>query len=268
MNHFGRLPAWLYLPNGWDWFTEVDRCLEIHYTNETPHMPSFSRWSRYLEPLMNLVLAQACPLCERPTQGALCPSCMRQIQHCQFPSLTSPEQEPLPVFAWGQYGGALKRAIATLKYENQRPLAQPLGHWMGQAWEAAHLPHKPRVIPIPMHPEKQRQRGFNQAELLAESFCQVTRLPLERRALLRVRSTDAQFGLSAKQRDKNLAGAMQVNPTWHGSSNASVLLLDDIYTTGATAQAAAHALRQQGIRVYGVMALARPLREGTPKISD
>lgn len=168
----------------------------------------------------------------------------------------------MPIFAWGQYGGALKRAIATLKYENQPHLAQPLGHWMGHAWAATQHTHKPLVIPIPMHPGKQKQRGYNQAELLAESFCQITRLPLERRALLRIRSTDAQFGLTADQRSKNLLGAMQVNPTWRSPNNHPILLLDDIYTTGATVQAAAHALKQQGLQIYGVIALARAIKEG------
>ncbi|MBD1913934.1 MULTISPECIES: ComF family protein [unclassified Leptolyngbya] len=226
-------------------------------------MPSFSGWTRYFEPLVNLVLAKDCPLCERPTQQELCPSCIRQVQHCQLPTLTSFKQETPPVFAWGQYGGALKRAIASLKYENHPQLAQPLGHWMGRSWKSIQHPPKLLVVPIPMHPDKHQQRGFNQAELLADSFCQITRLPLERRALLRVRSTHAQFGLSTDQRSKNLMGAMQVNPPWHCPSNSSVLLLDDIYTTGATAQAAIHAFKQQGIRVYGVMALARAMKEGT-----
>jgi len=219
-------------------------------------MPRVSGWIRYVAPLVNLLVEGNCPLCARPAPRSFCADCLRQVQRCQLPHPEVPDSASPPVFAWGQYGGALKRAIATLKYENQPHLARPLGHWMGQMWQQQDAPPL-LVVPIPMHREKQLQRGFNQAELLAESFCQITRLPLERQALLRVRSTEAQFGLSLEQRAKNLTGAMQVNPTWKPTQNRPILLIDDIYTTGATVKAATQALQQRGVRVYGVMALAK-----------
>jgi len=224
-------------------------------------MPSQSGWIRLFEPLVNLVVERPCPLCDRPAAGEFCRDCARQIQGCQWDQLAAPG-DGLAVFAWGRYGGTLKRAIAALKYEGQTHLAQPLGHWMGRAWLQANPAESLCVIPIPMHRDKEKKRGFNQAERLATHFCQITRLPLERQALLRIRATEAQFGLSAEQRAQNLAGAMQVSPTWKPPRYRQVLLLDDIYTTGATVRAAAQVLQQEGIGVYGVMALARAEREG------
>jgi ComF family protein len=163
------------------------------------------------------------------------------------------------VFAWGSYGGAVKRSLAMLKYDRQPQIAQPLGQWLGKAWLNSHLAGdtKLTVVPIPLHANKQRQRGYNQAELLAESFCQVTRLPLQRKGLERVRETEAQFTLGAAQREQNLKSAFAVGKQLQKSrSGLAVLLLDDIYTTGATARAAAEVLRQQGIRVYGLVAIA------------
>jgi len=199
---------------------------------------------------------------------------MRQVQACALTGRSHLWQaEDLSGFAWGQYGGSLKRAIAALKYNAQPALAQPLGHWLGQAWLATPQSlHNAQVMPIPMHPAKQKERGFNQAELLAEAFCQVTRLPLERRGLVRVRATAAQFGLSELARSENLKGAIQLHPALlqrkrPPHSMRPVILLDDIYTTGATVRAAAQALQQQGIPVWGVVAIAKTISDRPAHLS-
>jgi len=164
----------------------------------------------------------------------------------------------LPVFSWGSYGGALKRAIAALKYDNQPQLARPLGQWLAQAWRSSLRSHLPlMVVPIPLHQERQKQRGYNQAALLAHSFCQLTRLPLRCYGLERVEKTQAQFGLSIAEREQNLAQAFNLGKDFLRQHPAHpVLLLDDIYTTGATARSAATVLQHSGIPVYGIVTLA------------
>jgi ComF family protein len=207
---------------------------------------------------LDLLLESRCPLCQRSSQQPLCQDCQKQVKACQLTDRQS-WQGSLPVFAWGLYGGALKRSIGVLKYDNQPKLARPLGQWLGQAWLASPLSGHQNliVIPIPMHTAKQRQRGFNQAELIARSFCQRTRLPLQPHSLIRVRSTEAQFNLSPAEREHNLANAFEVNRQWRDRPAKSVLLIDDIYTTGATARAAAIALQQQQVSVYGLVAVAK-----------
>ncbi len=208
--------------------------------------------------LLRLWLEASCPLCQRSTPQSFCKDCLRQLQDCQLTDVQQFWKPPLPLFVWGDYGGSLKRAIATLKYQNQPQLAQPLGQWLGHQWlRSPQAKHRPVVVPIPMHRDKQKKRGFNQAELLAQAFCQSTELPLARRGLTRVRETEAQFGLSASDRERNLASAFQVeNTSLRQFKGRSVLLLDDIYTTGATARAAVQALRQQGVQVIGIAAIA------------
>lgn len=209
--------------------------------------------------LVNLCLEADCPLCQRTAAPVLCQDCQRQLQRLKLPQ---PEQfwvPPLPVFAWGTYGGVLKRTLAALKYDHQPQLAQPLGDWLAQAWLRSTLAtRKPLiVVPIPMHRDKQKQRGFNQAERMARAFCQRTQLPLQPQALVRCRATEAQFGLSAADRIDNLSDAFALEPTFRPPVGSAVLLLDDIYTTGATARSAAQVFRQHRISVYGIVAVAK-----------
>jgi ComF family protein len=113
------------------------------------------------------------------------------------------------------------------------------------------------VVPIPLHPTKLQQRGYNQAELIAQSFCEITGYKQQLFGLERVQATEAQFGLSAQEREQNLADAFAIGKSFHKQLPTSpVLLLDDIYTTGSTVSSAAQTLRRQGIRVYGVVAIA------------
>jgi ComF family protein len=212
-------------------------------------------WNRWL----GLFLQSSCLICQRQTPDTLCAYCQRQLQHCQLKNPQQYWQGELPVFAMSGYGGVVKRSLAILKYNNQPQIAQPLGYGLGQLWLNSNLGQNTKlvVIPIPLHAEKLRQRGYNQAELLAESFCQITRLPLQRQGLKRIRATEAQFSKSQAERAKNLAAAFAVGKSTNSlRPQDSVLLIDDIYTTGATARSAAATLRQQGIGVYGLVAIA------------
>jgi ComF family protein len=192
-------------------------------------------WAKGLKSWLDIFLESKCPLCERSTSGVICPTCQRQLQQCRLPHPY--QQAALPIMAWGEYGGALKRAIASLKYENHPQLARPLGQWLAQSWLSAKLPLKNSivVVPIPMHPDKVAQRGFNQAELIAQSFCETTGLPLKRHGLARIQATEAQFKLSPQAREQNLAGVFALGKDFlRQHPTETVLLIDDIYTTGAT----------------------------------
>lgn len=215
-------------------------------------------WLQKLVRLTDLCLESACPLCQRSTADILCLSCQQQLRSLQLADPQQFWQPPLPVFAWGPYSGPLKRAIKVLKYENQPQLAAPLGSWLAQQWLTSALKTRAiGVVPIPMHLEKQQQRGFNQAELLAKAFCHHTGLPL-RHGLSRKRPTEAQFGLAAVEREQNLADAFELGQDFLSHSpTQAVLLLDDIYTTGATARSAAQLLRRHQISVRGIVVMAK-----------
>ena len=223
-------------------------------------------WS--VRAVSNLFLKQNCPLCDRATPAALCDNCWQQLQRCAHSSSAEPTAEALPVLAWGVYQGQLKQMIAALKYRNNPQLAVPLGQALGQRWQQWPLTTRrsPLVVPIPMHAAKQRERGFNQAELLAIAFCDQTGLRLVKHGLIRQRATAPQFGLGAEARQQNLSGAFAIGPAFqHRRPQQPVLLLDDIYTTGTTVKIAAAELRRSGISVCGVAAIAKATLDNASK---
>ncbi|MBF2064122.1 MAG: ComF family protein [Calothrix sp. C42_A2020_038] len=199
----------------------------------------------------------------------MCPNCTRQLQKCQLNNSCVLWKQPIPVFAWGAYGGMLKRSIALMKYEKHPEVARLLGTWLGQEWLVSAPPQvqqlKLLVVPIPLHPQKLKQRGFNQAALIGKSFCYVTGFTLKQNGLKRVQNTQALYALSSNERKKNLAGAFMLGKDLHQINqlnNTKVLIIDDIYTTGTTVTEAVMTLSQAGVEVIGVAVTATSLRYG------
>ncbi|MEG4211430.1 ComF family protein [Microcoleus sp. S13_B4] len=219
------------------------------------------QWTGLVKSFLNLFLKSNCPLCQRPAAGEFCPYCHKQLQRCHLSDPGRFWHSEQRVFVWGEYGGALKRAIAALKYDGNPQLAKPLGGWLAESWLS--FPELAidnlTVVPIPMHKEKVKERGFNQAELLAESFCELTGLPLQRHGLERVKNTQALFALTPQQRQAEMKNALSLGKDFRRRlPRDRVLLVDDIYTSGTTVKSAIQILKLSGISVYGTVALATP----------
>ena len=221
-----------------------------------------------LKSFLSLFLQSPCPLCDRNAQDILCSYCYSKLQSCRLKNHRQFWQGELPLFAWGWYGGALKPIIAALKYENHPELSEVLGHNLAEAW--LNIPQfkqqKMIVVPIPMHSQKKRKRGFNQAELIAQNFCQFTGLSCQPQGLERLRETEAMYGLNPTQRQQNLVDAFGLGKSFRRRlPSAPVLLIDDIYTTGTTARATSQVLRNHGIKVIGIAAVAMTKFESSSK---
>jgi ComF family protein len=188
------------------------------------------------------------------------------------PQLCQPCRLAPPAFvkavAYGGYHGELRSLVHLLKYQGMQPVARRLGVVLADSLEAfVGSAAQMLVIPVPMHTVKQRQRGFNPAELLARAAMAEMRrrhpqwgLHLET-GLKRVRVTVSQAGLTTHQRRQNLRGAFFA-PHPERLAGRDVLLIDDIYTTGATARACSRVLRNAGARSVRVATVARTQREG------
>jgi ComF family protein len=223
-------------------------------------------WKQGKQQLLNVFLSGNCALCDRPSPTPLCPSCQRQVQQTQLPHPLYQGQAGLPVVSWGAYEGSLKQCIASLKYNQRQDVAQILGTELAKTWLSMAPSPQPTagrqiiIVPVPLHESKLKQRGFNQAETLARWFCRVTRLPLHSTLLKRVQSTQAQHSLNRENRFSNLSQAFDVDRQQRSHlSQPTVWLVDDIFTTGATALSCAQVLRRHGVSVAGICTAARTL---------
>jgi ComF family protein len=186
----------------------------------------------------------------------LCPTCRRSVDanepycRCHAPDLRY-------ITAVGEYTGPLRHAIHRFKYAGQRAAARDLATLMYPIVPTLNAADK-LVMPVPLHPRRQRQRGYNQSVLLARVLTEDHPYTLAEHALKRVKLTLPQVGLSAPERKRNLDGAFQADGAI--CKGRDVLLVDDVCTTGATLQSAARALHKAGARqVYAaVLAIALP----------
>jgi len=217
-------------------------------------MPNY--WHPWIDRALNLFLKPNCPTCDRTATDIFCQYCQRQIQECQLLKPARYWQGDLPLFAWGKYEGSIKRSIGKLKYDGHRSIADAYGQLLADSWQKSPLVTQAKlfVIPIPLHPEKLASRGFNQAELIARRFCQVTGAKLDL-SLQRTRATTAQFGLSKSARQENVSGAFALVRS-SLKPGSTVLLIDDIYTTGSTVRSAALVLRSHQLNVCGIAVVA------------
>lgn len=158
--------------------------------------------------------------------------------------------------SFAAYEGTLRALVQRFKYDGFRPLAKPLGRFLLYAIERLSEQAFDLAIPVPLHPERQRQRGFNQAELLVAEVARLRKIPLGVKDCVRVRDTPPQTGLRAAERRRNVAGAFDV-PNPERVRGRRVLLIDDVLTTGATASACAEAIRKAGAQGVWVATLAR-----------
>jgi ComF family protein len=241
--------------------------------------------------LLRLTRVPICDFCcaqVPPQTGTLCACCGEDLGIANLSIARNPIDNPdsqllcqpcrlaAPAFvkavAYGAYHGQLRSLVHLLKYDGMQPVAGRLGTLLADSLEAfacsAAAPRRMLVIPVPMHPVKQRQRSFNHAELLARAAIAEMRrrhpqyaLHLETSLLKRVRITVSQAGLTTHQRRQNLRGAFFA-PRPGRLAGQHVLLIDDIYTTGATARACSRVLRNAGAASVRVATVARAQREG------
>ena len=175
-------------------------------------------------------------------------------------------QEELPPYqravAYGAYQGELRELVHLLKYDQVHPAASVLGHMLASALAKLELSGDVLVVPVPLHASKRRQRGFNQAELIAHVALKAMpdkQFELGTNALQRIKPTVSQIGLTRHQRRENLRGAFKVV---HLSkvSGRDVLLVDDVMTTGTTAAECARVLRRAEAKNVWVATVARTLK--------
>ena len=251
------------------------------------------------EPQLNLSRLPVCPDCLasiHPVGGKVCDICgerllssyvdrdtdgRRRCPVCRRIGIDRPFSRAV---AYGSYAGGLRELIHLLKYNGVRPAASVLGRMLAEAFTALEPDLEQArfaegmferasvlVIPVPLYKSKVRQRGFNQAELVARVALKIIpageRLQFAPGLLQRTRDTQSQIGLTGNQRRENLRGAFVV-PRAAEVTGRDVILVDDVYTTGTTATECSRVLRRAGARQVWVATVARTMKLATMKLAS
>ena len=220
---------------------------------------------------LDILYPKRCPVCHEivaEENARICRDCERKLSYIKEPfcmkcgKALSSEEEYCPdcmeadrSFQWNaallQYDEVAGKSVAWFKYHNRREYAV---YYAGKLWERygrRYLAAEPEVIvPVPIHPSRRRKRGYNQAEILGRELAKYLCIPVNTKMLIRKKQTRAQKNLSARERMWNLSGAF-AGRTAH-TEYRRVLLVDDIYTTGATMECCSRILLHMGVeKVYG-----------------
>ena len=239
---------------------------------------------RWIESGIDLLFPPHCVACKR-LGSWLCPTCARSVEVIQPPLCHRcglPVQDFAPnrvtpglchycrglpqawegLRAYAYHGGALREAIHQFKYEEMRCLAPVLAELMAQGWaDLAPDSWQPQaIVPIPLHPSRQRQRGYNQAALLARELGTHLDCPVVEGTLIRVRATAPQVGLGVEERRANVQGAFRCRDD--RLDGLHVLLVDDVCTSGSTLESACVALKATGVASVLAYTLARARPSG------
>jgi ComF family protein len=229
--------------------------------------------------LLDLVLPPRCPSCLEIVreQGSFCPSCWGALHflsepYCAVCGVPFPyavgdggrcgrcAADP-PRFDSARaalvYNDASAALVLALKYADRTHLAEIMASMCARA-AAASLERRPLVVPVPMHARRLRKRLYNQAVLIARSLARSTGCELAVDALRRTRPTPPTRGMSRRQRFENVRGAIRVPPAAaERVRGRDILVVDDVFTTGATAEACARALKRAGAARVDIVTLTR-----------
>jgi ComF family protein len=235
-------------------------------------------WTRAGRAALDTLYPPICLACRAATSeaGALCSSCWRAMRFIERPfcdrlgtpfehdlgeGLLSPQAvtDP-PVFQRARAvarfeDGPARRLVHRLKYSDRGELAAPMGAWMARAG-ADVLAEADAITPVPLHARRLWTRRFNQAAALGREIARRAGKPFEPALLRRIKATRSQVGLSREQRVQNMQGAFRAAP---GASvqGRRIALVDDVLTSGATANAAARALLRAGAAQVDLIVFAR-----------
>lgn len=233
-----------------------------------------------LSPLADLLLPPVCIVCRTRIggHGLICGACFAKIDFIAPPlcdrlgvplpydmgegrQLSGAAIAKPPVYdrarAVARYSSTMRELIQSFKYHDRHEGVSLFGRWLNKAG-AELLDDADLIVPVPLNSWRLWSRRFNQSAMLAHEVGQLARVPVDCSALARVRQTISQVGLSPDQRRRNVAGAFKVPKARAGAiKDKKIVVIDDVITTGATAEACARVLRRAVAARVDVLALAR-----------
>lgn len=222
---------------------------------------------QFLRDFADLIFPRCCESCDQVLEGnekTICTVCrislpragyeMLNGESLQFKFVNLPEVISTYCFLLFTKRSKVQKLLHALKYKGGREVGILLGYMFGQELMASgHLPDAEIILSVPLHRKKKKLRGYNQSDLLAEGLSNATGIPWSGTMLERIRHTATQTGKSKFERRENVKGVFTVE---QGFSPASIILIDDVLTTGATLEECARTLMTGGCRRFHILTIA------------
>lgn len=213
--------------------------------------------------LLDLIYRKKCYFCHSSKYSVkMCPKCYETLMFSDF--RTNRIINGVNIYSAGIYEKNLQKLIRGLKFHKQKELAFYLAKFMWEYFNSLNIEGTFQVVPVPLHKNKTKKRGYNHMELVTEEFCKLSGFIPNLELIKRVKDTKPQYKLSKIQRLQNLSGAFEVDKTkllnLHQDlpKNLPLLILDDICTTGSTFEEMIKALKSENISEILCLSASNP----------
>lgn len=216
-----------------------------------------------IEAFLDLIFPPKCAVCGALGKDILCKKCLEEIKYLDRQLKDLPSKLSFDIaFAATSYEGPVKEAIRKFKFRDKRAFSEPLTNILIKFAEnnLSAFKNVELIIPVPLFESRQKGRGFNQSGIFAEAAARHLDRPISETALFRTRNTKPQFDLMRADRFANVAGAFKVSDP-DEVKGKTILLIDDILTTGATASECARVLKDAGAVKVIILTLSRAIED-------
>lgn len=213
----------------------------------------------FLDCVLNFIFPPVCGICLKTSKKYICEDCMELIKFKSLNKINTYNNKNFKEHLYIlKYEGIIRQRMLDYKFKEKSYLHRSFSEMILNSKENIEFIKKYDVlIPIPIHKDRMRTRGYNQSELIAKDLAyEIKNIKLENRVLIKTKNIIAQSSLNKKQRENNIKDVYQIKSV-EKVMNKKILLLDDIYTTGSTVNECAKILKEAGCKEVGIITIAK-----------
>lgn len=213
----------------------------------------------FLDCVLNFIFPPVCGICLKTSKKYICEECMELIKFKSLNKIDTYDNKNFKEHLYIlKYEGIIRQRMLDYKFKEKSYLHRSFSEMILDSKENIEFIKKYDVlIPIPIHKDRMRTRGYNQSELIAKDLAyEIKNIKLENRVLIKTKNIIAQSSLNKKQRENNIKDVYQIKSV-EKVMNKKILLLDDIYTTGSTVNECAKILKEAGCKEVGIITIAK-----------
>ena len=212
---------------------------------------------KLFEKLLNLIYIQPCYFCHSKKDDSLiCQRCYNKIHF--MPLTVFKEISGAKIYSCTLYDEIIKRIVRDIKYHNKKKLAPLQASIMFEYWKELNKEDEYLILPVPIHPNRKKERKYNHMDLVADEFVKLTNYKINKNFLFRIKDTQKQFNLKRQERIKNIRDAFDINKEEEIDKEMPILVIDDITSTGITLEEIIKVLRKNGYKNITALTLSTP----------